>query len=225
MFRVRRLFSEIAKSDRLRRVVSGRRHIPDLVHGLPETRQALAFAERAHAGQRRAFDGAPFIAHPTEVAALLYYVGAADHVIAAGALHDTIEKSTTQAQDLRTRFGPRITTLVLAVTDDDDIAGYPQRKAAEREQAAAAGDEALMILAADKISKVRELRLETAAARGRRRAITSPSRLRRFAHYQECLELLERHLPDSPLVANLRTEIERLPDVFSHRTLVAGASV
>ncbi len=225
MFRVRHFFSEIAKSYKLPRVVLGRRLIPDLVAGLPETRQALAFAERAHAGQRRAFDGAPFIAHPTEVAALLYYVGAPDHVIAAGALHDTIEKSTTQARDLRTRFGPRITALVLAVTDDDHIAGYPQRKAAEREQAAAAGDEALMILAADKISKVRELGRETADARGRRRAISSPSRLRRFAHYHECLQLLERHLPDSPLVANLRDEIERLPDVFSHPALAAGAAV
>lgn len=221
-FRVRHFFSEIAKSARLLGVVSGPRSIPDLVPGLPKTRRALAFAERAHAGQCRAFDGAPFIAHPTEVAGLLYYVGAPDHVIAAGALHDTIEKSTTQATDLRTRFGPRITALVLAVTDDDDIAGYSQRKAVERQQAAAAGDEALMILAADKISKVRELRRETAAALARMRDVSSPSWLRRFAHYRECLDLLERHLPDSPLVANLRAEIEHLPDAFSRQALMAG---
>ena len=43
------------------------------------------------------------------------------------------------------------------------------------------------------------------------------SRLRRFAHYQECLQLLERHLPHSPLVANLRAEIDRLPDVLTRQ--------
>lgn len=180
--------------------------------GLPRTRQALAYAERAHSGQHREVDGAPFIEHPAEVATLLRYAGAPDHVIAAGALHDTIEKSATDISDLRRRFGPRITTLVLAVTDDERITDYGERKAEERERAASAGDEALMILAADKISKVRELQLETTTAQRRRMPIASQSQLRRFAHYHECLQLLERRLPDSPLVANLRAEIEHLPN-------------
>jgi (p)ppGpp synthase/HD superfamily hydrolase len=54
---------------------------------LPQTQAAIEFAERMHAGQRRA-DGAAFIRHPLEVAELLYYTGAAGHLIAAGILHD-----------------------------------------------------------------------------------------------------------------------------------------
>ena len=46
-----------------------------------------------HAGQRRQLDGAPFIEHPLEVAAILHDAGAPDHVIAAGILHDTLEKT------------------------------------------------------------------------------------------------------------------------------------
>jgi (p)ppGpp synthase/HD superfamily hydrolase len=49
-------------------------------------------------------------------AALLYNADAPDHVIAAGVLHNTVEKTATCVTDLRSRFGPRITTLVLAVT-------------------------------------------------------------------------------------------------------------
>ncbi len=214
---MRRFFSEIARSIRLPGRVLGVVRFPDLVRELPETRHALAYAERAHSGQRRDLDGKPFIRHPTEVASLLYEVGAPDHVIAAGALHDTIEKTATKVSDLGRQFGRRITTLVLAVTDDDHIADYRARKAAERRQASAAGREALMILAADKISKVRELQLEAATARRGRRALASPSRLRRLAHYHECLDLLERDLPDSPLVSELRAEIERLPDSLSQR--------
>ena len=77
----------------------------DLVARLPQTRAAVAYAERQHAGQRRSADGAPFIEHPLEVATLLYHAGASDQVIAAGVLHDTIEKTSTNATDLRARFG------------------------------------------------------------------------------------------------------------------------
>jgi (p)ppGpp synthase/HD superfamily hydrolase len=129
----------------------------------PQALAAIAYAQWLHAGQRRQADGAPFILHPLEVACPLYQAGACDDVIAAGVLHDTIEKTDATAADLRTRFGPTIATLVLAVSDDERIIGYSQRKAALRETVASAGREALMVLAADKIS-----RLENCASRASR---------------------------------------------------------
>ena len=108
--------------------------MPSFIHGLPMTQAAVAYAKRAHDGQRRRVDGAPFIEHPLEVASLLYCAGAPDHLIAAGVLHDTIEKTHVVASDLRERFGSRVATLVLAVSEDEHITGYAQRKAALREQ-------------------------------------------------------------------------------------------
>ncbi|MFP5361420.1 MAG: HD domain-containing protein [Thermoleophilia bacterium] len=52
--------------------------------------RALAFAVRAHAGRRRASDGAPFIQHPLEVARLLRDAGCHERVVAAGLLRDHI---------------------------------------------------------------------------------------------------------------------------------------
>jgi (p)ppGpp synthase/HD superfamily hydrolase len=101
----------------------------EVAEALPQA--AVAFATRMHAGQRRA-DGTPFILHPIEVATRLYCAGAPDHLISAGVMHDLIEKTDVSAADLRERFGARITERVLAVTDDDRIAGYTQRKAALR---------------------------------------------------------------------------------------------
>lgn len=218
------LSPEFATLNRLTPLVFARRRIPALVGGLPKTEQALAYAERLHAGQRRQVDGAPFILHPIEVASLLYYAGTADHVIAAGALHDVIEKTSARAAELRKHFGQRITTLVLAVTHDDRIADYQERKAALRQQAAAAGAEAMMIFAADKISKVRELHLEPASTGPRKPTIASLSLEHRLVHYHECLGLLEQLLLDAPLVKQLRTELERLPAILTREQLLVGAA-
>jgi hypothetical protein len=183
--------------------MEGRRPLPAFVREFPKTEQALRYAEHQHAGQTRAADGAAFIEHPLEVAALLYESGAPDHVVAAGVLHDTIEKTDAAASDLMLHFGAQITELVLAVTDDATINDAGARKAALLAQAARAGNEALTVFAADKVSKVRELRLRALSAAGP----GAPSYARSLAWYRDCLRMLEERIPDSGLVALLRAEL------------------
>jgi hypothetical protein len=182
--------------------------MPSFAQSRPQTRAAVAFAARMHAGQCRS-DGTPFILHPIEVASLLAGVDAPDHVVAAGMLHDVIEKADVTASDLAERFGPRITGLVVTVSDDDQIRRYAQRKAALRRQLQDAGREALTLFAADKVSKVRELQRETLAGfpSVRGGATVGATRAGRLHHYRMCLALLETHLGDSPLVHELRGEL------------------
>jgi len=178
-------------------VVVGERRTPEFVHGRPRTRKAIRYAERLHAGQIGQIDGAPFILHPLEVAALLHGAGAPDHVIAAGALHDTLEKTDATAEDLAARFGPEIAALVCAVSEDRSITTYTERKAGLRDQVAHAGPEAALVFAADKLSKVRELR----------RTEDAPVRRRRLTHYRRCLALLKEKLPGSTLVEALEVDV------------------
>jgi pantothenate kinase-related protein Tda10 len=130
-------------------------------------------------------------------------------LIAAGVLHDVLEKTRTTEEDLRRKIGLPITQLVLAVSDDDRITSYATRKSALRRQVSVAGDEALMLFAADKLSKVRELRREQAidsqatVSHGHRPQLRS----RRVKHYQRSLALLEERLPNLPLVRELRNEL------------------
>jgi len=187
--------------------------------GLPHTHAAITYARRMHAGQRQG-DGTPFIDHPLEVASLLYEAGAADDLIAAGVMHDLIEKTDASTSDLRQRFGPRITDLVLAVSENGQITGYAKRKAALRQQVADAGEGALTLFAADKLSKLRELRREAASDIDAR---STPGRVRelrarRLRHYERSLALLEERLAESPLVADLRHELRALQ---RDRTLLA----
>ena len=200
--------------------MTGGRSFPDLIQRLPRTRAALAYAEEQHAGQQRKIDGTAFITHPIEVGLLLLDAGASDHVIAAGVLHDTIEKAGADSADLRRRFGPRTAALVAAVTEDEHIHGYATRKAALRRQAEAAGREAMMVFAADKVSKVRELPV---GRPGSGAEPVSRTRKRRLTHYRQCLEMLERHLADSPLVTALRAELEARAVVSVRRPACADA--
>lgn len=191
---------------------------------LPRARSAAAYAEHKHAGQLRS-DGTPFVTHPREVATLLYDAGAPEDVIAAGLLHDVVEKAGVSASELSGQFGPEVTQVVLAVTDDAGIKGYAARKAALRHQVAGAGTEALTVFAADKLSKLRELQRATAGDPGGR---IGGSRARRLRHYQRSLALLQERLPESPLVLALRDELEsalreRTPSPVPERLRTADA--
>jgi (p)ppGpp synthase/HD superfamily hydrolase len=168
----------------------------------PLTSAAASYAEEMHAGQERA-DGSPFILHPLEVASLLHRNGAPVHLLAAGILHDVIEKTGATGAELHARFGAHVAALVQSVSDDDRIGQYGRRKAALRRQVASAGEEALILFAADKLSKVRELRREDLDGPRTRRQ----SRARRLRHYERSLALLEERLPHSPLVRELRDEL------------------
>lgn len=142
--------------------------------------------------------------HPIEVATLLYEAGYGDDVIAAGALHDVIENSDTTPREIAERFGSKVALLVTAVTENPAIERDAERKAALRFQVARAGDTAAAVFAADKISKVRELRVR--ASRGGVDSVAP----KKPAHYEASLEMLAEEIPDHELVAQLRQELEAL---------------
>ena len=122
-------------------------------------RNALELARQAHAGQlRRGSDGRPYIEHPVAVAELLIEHRCRDEVVAAALLHDVVEKSETGAAEVRERFGDTVGDLVEALTEDEAIPAYEERKQEHRWRVAEAGPEALAIFAADKLTNVMMLR-------------------------------------------------------------------
>jgi (p)ppGpp synthase/HD superfamily hydrolase len=178
---------------------------PSFVERLPVTRAALEFALRRHAGQRREGDHAPFVLHPLEVGALLSLAGYADHIVAAGVLHDVLENTDTDAVELERRFGVSVSALVRAVSEDPSIEDARARKAALRSQIAGGPVEAAAIFAADKVSKARELRLKLSCG------LPDDEADQQLGHYRESLSMLEAVLgPDHPMLEQLRFELETL---------------
>jgi (p)ppGpp synthase/HD superfamily hydrolase len=167
-------------------------------------RAAFGFAAARHAGQYREIDGAPFIVHPIEVGRLLRGEGQPDHVVAAGLLHDVLEKTATTALELELEFGTRIAQLVATVSDDPSIKAYEERKRELRDRVERSGSETLAIYAADKIAKVRELGLLSAWKTNQRRHRA------KLAHYRASLEMLRRAAGHTGLVLRLDAELARL---------------
>ena len=173
----------------------------DFVERSPLTRDALEFASTQHAGQKRT-DGIPFVTHPVEVACLLHEAGYSDDVVAAGVLHDVIEETDANQRELEQHFGSNVADLVAAVSDDPSIEDDARRKAALREQVAKAGECAVAVFAADKVSKARELRLRVEEGRFRRKDRA------KLDHYQASLEMLDELMPGHQLVDRLRAELD-----------------
>jgi HD domain-containing protein len=184
-------------------------HGPHLsfLEDLPLARAAVRFAAGWHAGQRRSSDHASFIVHPLEVAALLARSGYPDHVVAAGVLHDVLEDTDAQRRDLESRFGAEVSDLVAAVSDDSSIENDVERKDELRDRVGRLGGYPAVLYAADKISKVRELR--TLIAAQPRREDVAPAVIR----HRRSLAMLEATIPGSRLVDVLRFEIEALEEL------------
>lgn len=171
---------------------------------LPLAREAVEFADARHGDQRRAGDGAPYLLHPLEVAGLLQRSGYPDHVVAAAVLHDVLEDTDAERGELEARFGSEVAALVAAVSDDPAIAGEEERKRELTERVGRLGGYPAVVYAADKISKVRELRVRLAT--GTERAEIEPL----LARHRRSLAMLEETIPGSRLVESLRFELEAL---------------
>ena len=94
------------------------------MHATPTTdpvalwQKAASYAAFKHRHQLRKDGKTPYIAHPFRVAMTLRQVFGCDdpHVLAAALMHDLIEDTTTDYEDIAHRFGPLAADLVAAMT-------------------------------------------------------------------------------------------------------------
>lgn len=177
------------------------------LESLPLTQDAFLYAEERHGEQRREADGARFVLHLVEVASLLDRSGYPDHVVAAAILHDILEDTDTERWELEDRFGPRVAELVALVSDDPAIEDEEDQKADVRGRVRDGDADATVVYAADKISKVRELRLRMT------RDPEDSEIETKLARYRASLAMLEEASPDSRLVELFRFELEALEEL------------
>ena len=118
--------------------------------------EAAELAARRHNGMARKGRGnEPYINHLAEVARLLAQVtdGADAELVAAGWLHDTIEDTETTREELAGKFGERVASLVVEVTDDMSLP-KPVRRQKQIEDAPHKSPGAKLIKIADKVSNI-----------------------------------------------------------------------
>ena len=90
--------------------------------------RAIEFAVRAHAGTERRGKGFPYVVHPLEAMAIVSTITSDQEILAAAALHDTVEDTDVTIDDIRTQFGERVANLVRIESVGDDEGTWHERK-------------------------------------------------------------------------------------------------
>lgn len=124
--------------------------------------EALRFATEAHGEQQRKFTGEPYIEHPKRVAETVKTVPHTPEMICAAYLHDVVEDTSVEIEEIRERFGEKVAKLVEELTDEYMKANYPHlnrraRKQNEVERQANISPEAKTIKLADVIDNTSDI--------------------------------------------------------------------
>jgi (p)ppGpp synthase/HD superfamily hydrolase len=112
--------------------------------------EAASFAARVHRGQLRKDGQTPYIAHCFRVAMAVRHIFGCDDeaTLAAALLHDTIEDTTVDYDEIHEAFGAQVADLVVAMTKNMALP-EPQRERLYDERLAAADWRARLIKLAD----------------------------------------------------------------------------
>lgn len=171
---------------------------------------ALRFARRVHLGQYRKQTGEQFVEHPIAVARLLSDSGYDGSLVAAAYLHDVVEKTDVELDEIRERFGPSVADLVDQLSEDPDIDGYAARKRALRKGILESGGDPVIIYAADRLANMRDwhkIAPEDRPACGERLGTTLDERLGLWTEDVEELHDLD---PQTPFLGEIESELAAL---------------
>lgn len=124
--------------------------------------RAIIFAVNAHRNTERRGKGFPYIVHPLEAVEIVATITPDQELLAAAALHDTIEDTDVTVEDIRREFGNRVADLVYAESDrftqgvsEED--SWHERKQAAIDRLAAAPHDAKIVAMGDKLSNMRAI--------------------------------------------------------------------
>ena len=131
-------------------------------------------------------------------------------LIAAAYLHDVVEKTDVELDEIRERFGPSVADLVDQLSEDPDIDGYAARKRALRKGILESGGDPVIIYAADRVANMRDwhkIAPEDRPACGERLGTTLDERLELWTEDVEELHDLD---PQTPFLGEIESELAAL---------------
>jgi GTP pyrophosphokinase len=123
--------------------------------------RAFRFAARAHEGQQRR-SGEDFVLHPIGAASICAQLRLDEQTIAAALLHDVVEDTESEIDDVRSEFGDEVARLVEGVTKLTRV-HFQSREQAEAENyrklivAMAEDVRVILIKLADRLHNLREI--------------------------------------------------------------------
>ncbi len=90
--------------------------------------EAIEFAAVKHRNQKRKGTDIPYIVHPMEVYGILAASGCDEETLIGGILHDTLEYTDTDIEELINLFGQTVAQLVVSESEDKSKLGKSENK-------------------------------------------------------------------------------------------------
>lgn len=124
--------------------------------------KAMRFAIDAHRDTERRGKGFPYIIHPMEAVSIVATISNDPELLAAAALHDTVEDTAVTEEQIRAEFGDRVANLVHAESDvlDPNLPEeetWRARKQAAIDRLSRASRDAKIVALGDKLSNMRAI--------------------------------------------------------------------
>lgn len=123
---------------------------------LDRKEKAKEFSQIAHKGQVRKGDGSPYFFHPLRVGQTLEMSGFPEDVVIAGYLHDVVEDTPFEMEDIETMFGNNVRQIVEGNTEDKSKT-WQERKSHTIEELKTAPLEIKALVVADKLDNLKSL--------------------------------------------------------------------
>ena len=154
------------------------------------------------------------MSHPVAVAKLLKHAGLKDEVVAAGLLHDVLEDTGCEREEMEKAVGRRVTAIVLEVTEKDKTIPWEKRKKGYLGVLKRASKGALAVACADKIDNVRSL-TQGLKRGGKGFAKSFSAGLnKKFANYRTVYGVIRSRHPACPLLGLLAQSLAELERSF-----------
>lgn len=124
--------------------------------------RAIIFAVKAHAGTERRGKGFPYIVHPMEAVEIVATITPDQELLAAAALHDTVEDTDATLEQIRAEFGDRVAALVASESEDKGCGvskeeSWHSRKQTAIERLTCASLDSKIVALGDKLSNMRAI--------------------------------------------------------------------
>lgn len=176
---------------------------------------ATALAVEIHAAQLRKGTRIPYVAHLLAVAAIVLEHGGDEDQACAALLHDAVEDGGAHWEAvIRDRFGPRVAAIVRACTDADVQPKPPwrARKEAYLAHLEHAGEDAMLVSAADKLHNARAIGADVRAHGQDVFTRFKAGREGTLWYYRALAEVFTRRMPGT-LATELWRAVEELQDL------------
>lgn len=124
--------------------------------------RAIIFAVKAHHNSERRGKGFPYIVHPMEAVEIVATITSDQELLAAAALHDTVEDTDVTLEDIRHEFGDRVASIVEAESDKNiegvsETDTWMERKQTAIDRLRQAPLDAKIVAMGDKLSNMRAI--------------------------------------------------------------------